>query len=153
MKADQGQQAFESGMVDVDIQGLDDFRDLLRSELDANFKPVTERVIMEHRAGVTFGARNASGEMQAVRLTYAHCLGRAMQNLAAYVEASEILIAAAARIAGSYRRTDELAAANIRTIESALKSAVATCHDARIRMEDSQRAEYEHRTALLEGLA
>ena len=70
--------AVAAGMIDVDVHGLHDFAHLLRTELDANFKPVSERIIMEHRAGVTFGEHNPSGEMQAARRLYGHCLSRAM---------------------------------------------------------------------------
>ena len=144
---------FEPGMVDVDVQGLDDFAQLLRTELDANFKPVSERIIMEHQAGVTFGERNASGEIQAVRHAYGHCLGRAMQNLQAYINASEILIAAAVKIAASYREADALSAAKLASVESLLGQAASEWADGRDGALSAQRMEYEHRTNLLEGLA
>jgi hypothetical protein len=144
---------FQPGMVDVDVQGLDDFARLLRTELDANFKPVSDRITMEHRAGVTFGSGIRSGEVAAARAAYDQCLGRAAQNLAAYVTASEILIDAASKIAKSYRDADALSAARLSAIDAALAQAVTDARSARDRVLAAQQAAYDRRRNLLEGLS
>jgi hypothetical protein len=132
----------------ADVRGIRDFADLLRTEIDANFQPNKERVIAEYRRGVGFGARSASMDMHVAVWKYFTCLSTAIDNLEAYVAATEVLIAAAHKIADAYRTAEQLSTASMKDIEQALNAAVGEANAA-------QRASVEaaHQHAIQQRLA
>jgi hypothetical protein len=131
--------AFVPGIIKVDIHGLEDFADLLRDELEANFSPAVSRIISDHSAGACFGRNNVSLDMKAARERYELCLQRAMDNLTTYISASQTLIEAARKIAANYRSADELSAAKSAAVEDALRQTVLEAN-ARARAADERAA-------------
>ena len=134
-----GTDGFVPTRIVADVRGIRDFADLLRNEIDANFEPNKERVIAEHSRGVGFGAHSASLDMRIAVRKYANCLAAAVDNLEAYVAASEVLIAAAHRIADAYRTAEQLSTASMRDIENALKDAVGDANATREAAADAVR--------------
>ena len=130
-----GTDGFVPTRIVADVRGIRDFADLLRNEIDANFQPNKERVIAEYRRGVGFGARSASLDMHVAVHKYSGCLSAAVDNLEAYVAASEVLIAAAHRIADAYRTAEQLSRPACRTsrVHSRTPWATPTPHSRRPR--------------------
>lgn len=126
-----GFDGFAPTSIIADVRGIRDFGDLLRTEIDANFQPNKDRVIAEHRRGVGFGARSASLDMHIAVHKYFNCLSAAVDNLEAYVAASDVLVAAAHKIADAYRTADQLASASMQDIEKALNDAIGEAEAAR----------------------
>jgi hypothetical protein len=106
--------------IHVDINAIDDFVALLRGEVTQNLRPYSEQIISEHRSGVGFGLHSGSEPMHALRQDYYQCLLSGAEGLRSYVEASEVLLAAAEKVAALYRRTDALAAAQTQDVLAAL---------------------------------
>jgi hypothetical protein len=111
--------------ITVDVQGLRDFANLLQDELDANLRPSKERIAADHGRGVGFGLKNASADMRIAVAKYHECLSAAVANLESYVAASEILIAAAHKVAEAYHSAEQLSAARLADVEIAFREAVA----------------------------
>ena len=146
-----GTDGFVPTRIVADVRGIRDFADLLRNEIDANFQPNKERVIAEYRRGVGFGAHSASLDMHVAVYKYFTCLSAAIDNLEAYVAASEVLIAAAHKIADAYRTADQLSTASMQDIETALNDAVGQANAAqRATIEAAHQRAIEQRLARLE---
>jgi hypothetical protein len=114
--------------VEVDVDGLDDFRTLLSRELDANLRPGADGVQHDYALGVGFGARNPGDGVQAAAGKYRDCLQGSMANLAAYIDAAEILVDAIGRVSTKYRDTDAASA----RINEELAAAFHDAQEARI---------------------
>jgi hypothetical protein len=137
--------------MDVDIDALDDFVTVLRGEVTENLRPYSQQIISEHRDGVGFGLASGSAAMHALRQDYHACLSSATDGLLSYLEASEVLLAAAEKIAEHYRRSDALASAQSQDVlgalglaqqESNAGHAAASAADARSQNErESRRAQ------------
>ena len=149
---DSGGSGFTQNQVEVDVQGLQDFAAFLQEELDANFLPNRERIVVEHRRGVGFGLQHASADMHLAVEKYHECLAGALSYLDGYVEASQILIAAVHKVTVVYQTAEDLAGARLADVENSFRQAVKEA-DA-IANAARQRAS-EQRTARLEreGLA
>jgi hypothetical protein len=130
---------FPAVPIVVDIQAIEDFAALLTQELDANFRPSHERVVLQHSDGVGFGSRHASIDMQMAVRKYFDCLATAVDNLRGFVAASNTLIDAAQRIAAAYRSADADARTMQRSIDQALSDAVRAAEMAK----DRRRGHYE----------
>jgi hypothetical protein len=66
--------------VDVDLNGLTDFRSLLQRELHINLRPVADGIIANHGVGVMFGDRTPGQGMYAARERYREALVASTQN-------------------------------------------------------------------------
>jgi hypothetical protein len=138
--------------VEVDLHGLDDFRSLVARELDSNLRPAVEGVCVEHRQGVGFGARIAAGEVQVARLRYHTCLASAMANMAAYVEASEVLISALRTISRNYSDADLASAAGSAAVTRELAAAHLAAQEAQRQVAAAARQRaWEQKIAQMEG--
>lgn len=110
--------------IQVDIGSVQQLATSLVTEVKGNLEPNVDRVNAGYASGTTFGGKSPSLELQAVRQKYHDCLNATVAQLAAYVEASSFLVAAAVEIAFRYRTTDELARASMADIDSVLSDAV-----------------------------
>ncbi len=133
--------AFPAVPIVVDIKAIDDFAALLAQELDANFRPAQDRVVLQHSDGVGFGSRHASTDMRITVRKYYDCLSTAVDNLRAYVAASDILIGAAQKVAAAYRSADMNARTIQRTVDTALTDAVREAELAQQRAAEDARRE------------
>jgi hypothetical protein len=115
--------------VDVDLTGLADFRRLLQHELESNMRPAVSDIYANHGAGVAFGARIVGAGVQDARQRYHEALVISTQNLAAYMQTSEVLIAAIEHVTNTYRDSDLTASA----ITEAINKAAAAQAPARAR--------------------
>jgi len=118
--------------VEVDVDGLTDFRSLLGRELDTNLKPGVQGITHDHSMGVGFGLRNVGNQVQAARRTYHESLRTSTANLAEYVETAEILIDAIHRVATKYGETDLSSAANSARVTAELAAAFNDAQAAKI---------------------
>jgi hypothetical protein len=111
--------------IQVDTASVQQLAAALSTEVYGNFAPHTEWVFQGYAPGVAFGARNPSLDLHAVRSRYADCLQTTVDQLAAYIDASSVLVAAAVEIAFRYRTVDELAAASVQDVDAVLTNALA----------------------------
>jgi hypothetical protein len=92
--------------IDVDVDGLTDFRAFLIRELDTNLKPAADSICSDHGMGAHFGVGNAGTQVQAARKRYAEALEASTKNLATYVSTAEIMIEAIQKVATNYADAD-----------------------------------------------
>ena len=121
---DPGGDSYPTTRIDVDIRGLQDFATLVQGELDANLRPNKDRIVADHTRGVGFGLRHASTDMHLAIKKYHECLTVAVSNLETYIHASELLIAAANKVAAAYQSAEELSGARLTDVEDAFRDAV-----------------------------
>lgn len=110
--------------IEVDVGGLAAFAGAVDAEVDGNLRPHVDRLSGVYSPGVRFGAGTASAEVQAARLRYHDCLVAITEQLAACINASKILSAAARTVASRYAGADALCAARVGDVEAALTEAV-----------------------------
>jgi hypothetical protein len=111
--------------VHVDVSGLDRFAGSVEGELEANFQPQAAGLMKVYAQGSHFGIGHSSTDVRAARERYTECLQAAVNQLAGYANATQILVEAARTVAARYRETDALAAANALDVQRALHEAVA----------------------------
>lgn len=111
--------------VDVDVSELDRFAGSVEGELRANFEPQAIGLMKTYQVGSHFGVGHESLDVQAARSRYTACLQVAVNQLAAYANATQILIDAARTVAANYRGADAMTAANMAEVEAALHAAAA----------------------------
>ncbi|GAA0938453.1 hypothetical protein [Virgisporangium aurantiacum] len=109
--------------IDVDVSGLDTFAGSVEGELQANFEPQAIGLMRIYQTGSYFGMGHESPDVQAARTRYTTCLQAAVNQLAGYANATQILIEAARAVAARYRGTDALSAANLAEVQGALDQA------------------------------
>jgi hypothetical protein len=117
--------------IDVDVDGLKDFRSFLIRELDTNLKPGAQGITNDHGMGAQFGIDNAGAQVQAARKRYAETLQISLNNLAQYVSTAEILIEAIQTVATKYTDADLSAQAASDAVGRDLLIAVDTAARAR----------------------
>jgi hypothetical protein len=149
---DTGGDGFMPTQIEVDLRGLKDFAALLQDELDANLRPIKERIVADHSRGVGFGLRHASIDMHITIQKYHDCLTAAVSNLDAYVRSAEVLISAAHKVMAAYQTADELTTARLADVTESFNLAIA---EANAVQEAAQQKAIEQQTARLErqGLA
>jgi hypothetical protein len=108
----------------VEVTGLTDLADEVRMETDMTLRPQSTQVRGRFAQGVRFGAASASGYVYAAKQRYRESLVRGMDVLSAYVEAAEVLAAAAEKVAANYSRSDALSAARTQEVNKALADAL-----------------------------
>jgi hypothetical protein len=111
--------------IQVDAASVQQLASALFAEVHGSLAPHTERVFRGYAPGATFGGRSPSLDLLAVRLRYRDSLQATVEQLAAYIEASSVLVAAATEIAFRYRNVDELAAARVEDVDQVLANALA----------------------------
>jgi hypothetical protein len=109
--------------IDVDVSGLDTFAGSIEGELQANFEPQAIGLMRIYQSGSYFGMGHESPDVQAARERYTGCLQAAVNQLAGYANATQILIEAARVVAARYRGTDAMTAANLAEVQGALADA------------------------------
>jgi hypothetical protein len=122
---DTGGDSITPTQIEVDLRGLQDFAALLNDELEANLRPIKERIVADHIRGVGFGLNHASIDMHLAVQKYQDCLTAAVSNLDAYVQAAEVLISAAHKVTMAYQTADELTAARLADVTEALNTAIS----------------------------
>lgn len=117
----------------VDLAGLSDLARVVRADTDVTLRPESARVRTALAPGVCFGAHSASGYVYAAKQRYRDSLVRATALLSQYLRATDILAAAAERVATEYAHADALAAAQMSDVERALAEATEAARAARPR--------------------
>ena len=92
--------------IEVDIDGLQDFRSFLGRELDANLRPGAQGVAFDHLMGPGFGRDIVGLPMRNARERYLQALEASTANLAQYVATAEILIEAIRQVTTQYEAAD-----------------------------------------------
>jgi len=110
--------------VHVDVSGLDTFAGSVEGELQANFQPQATNLMKVYEVGSHFGIGHASSDVHDARVRHTQCLQAAVNQLAGYANATQILVEAARTVAARYRDTDALAASNALEVRRALDEAV-----------------------------
>jgi hypothetical protein len=135
--------------IDVNVEGLKDFREFLVRELDTNLKPGAQGIDNDHSMGVHFGALNQGVQVHAARDRYEASLRASTGNLAEYVMVAEVLIAAIHAATTKYADADLSAAASVDKIKAALTEAFNTATNERAdaikREDETQRELYRMR--------
>ncbi len=117
--------------IEVDPSGLDRFAGAIEDEVEGNFRPHTHDLFAVYELGVRFGAGHISADVLAAREKHHQCLQGAADQLASYINASQILIRVARQIAKNYGAADAMAAASIKEIDDALGAAALLAEEAR----------------------
>jgi hypothetical protein len=108
----------------VEVTGLTDLADEVRTETDMTLRPQSGQVRTNFASGVRFGGQSASGYVYAAKERYRESLVRGMEVLNAYVQAADILAAAAETVAANYRQSDAMSEARSREVADALNAAI-----------------------------
>jgi hypothetical protein len=111
--------------IDVDVSGLDTFAGSIEGELRANYEPQAIGLMRIYQTGSYFGMGHESPDVQAARERYTSCLQAAVNQLAGYANATQILVEAARMVATRYRDTDAMTAARYLEVQAALDDARA----------------------------
>jgi hypothetical protein len=112
--------AFVATPIDVNVDGLDDFRGFVSRELNLNLIPGSDEVLNDHTIGVCFGARNPGSNVVAAKQTYFNTLTVSTMNLQEYVKTAKDFIDLIEAVAAKYRISDLAAAGTADRLESAL---------------------------------
>jgi hypothetical protein len=115
--------------VEVDVEGLDDFRKLVGRELDSNLRPAAAGIQSDHALGVAFGLHNPSQMIRSAQLQYGQVLGDSTRTLAIYINAAERLIEAITRISANYRDADLTSSAMTDVVRKELLAVTAQALD------------------------
>lgn len=116
--------AFTTTSIQVDIDGLSDFRTFLTSEVDTNLRPGSDDVIYDHVMGVRFGHKNPGYNMGQATKSYHSALDNSINNLDEYVKTGRTLTQLIRIVAGSYRAADLTSAGSGHDLNTALSSAM-----------------------------
>jgi hypothetical protein len=108
--------------INVETSELGRFAKDVRFEADEVLQPAVSRAAVK-LTGVNFGQKNASGAVHAAKQRYAQSLSASMQNLNAYVEAAQIMAAAAELVAREFDAVDARSADAAARVNAMLKSA------------------------------
>jgi hypothetical protein len=108
----------------VEVTGLTDLADEVRTETDMTLRPQSGQVRTNFAGGVRFGGQSASGYVYAAKERYRESLVRGMEVLHAYVQAADVLAAAAETVAANYRQSDAMSQARSREVADALNAAI-----------------------------
>jgi hypothetical protein len=115
---------FTATSIEVDIDGLSDFRTFLTSEVDANLRPGSDDVICDHVMGVRFGHRNPGYSMGQATKSYQTALENSISNLDEYVRTGRTLTQLIRIVAGTYRAADLTSAGSGHDLNTALSDAM-----------------------------
>jgi hypothetical protein len=129
--------------IEADLASLEQFRSFVSRELHTNLRPAAQDIGRDHSRGVGFGYRNAGNHVQSARQRYHESLTASTTNLAAYIDASEMLIDAIGRIVAGYRDTDALSAANSGAVNAQFGAAVAAAQTAQANAASAARVRSE----------
>jgi len=116
--------AFTSTSIQVDIDGLSDFRAFLSSELDANLRPGSDDVINDHIMGVRFGHRNPGYNVGQATGSYHAALDNSTNNLHEYVKTAGTLTQLIRLLVERYRAADLAAAGSANDLMTTFTDAV-----------------------------
>ena len=116
--------AFTTTSIQVDIDGLGDFRSFLSSEVDANLRPGSDDVIYDHVMGVRFGHRNPGFNVGQATSSYRGALVNSTNNLDEYVKTARTLTQLIRIVEESYRAADLTAAGSGNDLNTALAGAM-----------------------------
>ena len=123
-----GEAAFTTTSIDVNIDSLGDFGTFVRSELDANLRPGSDDVIYEHTIGVRFGKSNAGQNVRTASHTYHDALVSSTNNLFEYVHTAQTMTQLINVMLRSYRAADLTAAGSSQTIGDSLAEAIEAAY-------------------------
>lgn len=112
--------------IDIDTRSLGSFAALLEGDLNGTVRPGIDRLLATFAGGAGFGSRNPGEDVRTAVTAYHDCLVATTQQLAAYINATTILVDAARRITTEYTSADALAGASTAKVTQALSSAIAT---------------------------
>jgi hypothetical protein len=116
--------AFTTTSIQVDIDGLSDFRAFLSSEVDANLRPGSDDVIYDHVMGVRFGHRNPGYNVGEATTSYRGALVNSTNNLDEYVKTARTLTQLIHIVENTYRTADLTAAGSGKDLNTALSDAM-----------------------------
>jgi hypothetical protein len=113
--------AFTATSIDVNIDGLDDFRGFVNRELNLNLIPGSDEVLDDHTIGVRFGARNPGFNVAAATKTYFDTLTISTMNLQEYVKTARELVDLIEAVTAKYQTSDLTSAGTTDRLDSALR--------------------------------
>jgi hypothetical protein len=116
--------AFTTTSIQVDIDGLSDFRSFLSSEVDANLRPGSDDVIYDHVMGVRFGHHNPGYNVGEATTSYRGALINSTHNLDEYVKTARTLTQLIRIVEEKYRAADLTAAGSGKDLTTALTGAM-----------------------------
>jgi hypothetical protein len=108
--------------INVETSELSRFAKDVRFEADEGLQPAIDRAAVT-LSDVRFGANNAGGAVHAAKARYKQALIQHRLNLEAYVEAGQIMAAAAELVAKEFDEVDARSADSARRVGQMLRTA------------------------------
>ena len=115
--------------IEVDIESLGAFREMLLRELRLNLEPGSARVVRDHSMGPQFGHRNPGPRVGAAQDRYHRALLASTMNLREYIRTADILIEVIHTVMSRYSSAD-LAAADATPMSETLAKIMKDREDA-----------------------
>lgn len=109
--------------IDVDVDGLRDFRTFLLRELDTNLRPAAHGIVNDHSMGVHFGAANQGINVRLARDRYDRSLKASTANLAEYISVAELLATVIHEVSTRYTDADLSSSASVGKLNDVLAAA------------------------------
>ncbi len=109
--------------IHVDTDGLKEFADNVGFYATKVDPEDVGRSKQQFAAGVTFGAKNASGAVHVAKENYAKALATSLQNLTEFVESARILAEAAEKAAADFNAADGRSTATMEEVNRRLSEA------------------------------
>jgi hypothetical protein len=119
--------------VRVETDGLHKFSNQVPSDTSTTLASGYSRASVDLSTGVAFGANNASGGVAAAKERYQQSLKSTTQNIEAYLEAAEILAAAAGKVADAFEKSDGRSARSASQVQALMEQAVAEAQARRVK--------------------
>jgi hypothetical protein len=93
--------------IDIDLKSVGGFGAALHDEVERNLRPNAARIAEQcDDEAVNFGVRTTTPAVYDMRLRYQESLGQTLTNMRAYVDASQLLVAAVQKIISEYGSAD-----------------------------------------------
>ncbi|WP_433370317.1 hypothetical protein ACQPZX_45305 [Actinoplanes sp. CA-142083] len=110
--------------VRVETDGLTKFSNQVQNDTTETLGSGYSRASVDLSSGVEFGANSASGGVHAAKERYTQSLKASTDNVVAYMEAAQVLAAAAGKVAAALDATDGRAARRASDVRGLMAEAV-----------------------------
>jgi hypothetical protein len=110
--------------VRVETDGLNKFSNQVQNDTASTLESGYSRASVDLSSGVEFGATSASGGVHAAKERYVQSLQASTTNVVAYMDAAQVLAAAAGKVAAALDATDGRAAERATQVRNLMAEAV-----------------------------
>ena len=110
--------------IRVDLVGLRAVAESMRNDLEGGLKARSSQIAHQYAEGVPFGwGPRGSGPVWQAQEDYRRCLLAGAESIVAYVDTSEVMLAAVIEVARRYGTSDALAQARVEDVHREVAAA------------------------------